>query len=252
MLNVELRGVVLNVTLNRPEVRNALNDAVISELLNVFTSLHPSVRVVILSGADPAFCAGGDLDWMRRAADYTEDQNYRDAYQLALLFEAIATCKPLVVARVNGHAFGGGAGLVAACDVAFAVESAKFSFSEVKLGLVAATIARHVVPKIGVGNSRWLFASGEIFPATTALQVGLVHDVLPDMEALDNRVAAVLQSALSSGPEAIALSKKLALDERMNPEGGARLLAQVRSTSEAFEGIDAFLTKRPASFVVKP
>lgn len=252
MLNVEMRESVLHVTLARPEVRNALSDALIGELLTTFTSLNPAVRAVILTGDGSAFCAGGDLEWMRRAAGYSEDQNFRDAYQLALLFEAMTTCKPYVIARVNGHAFGGGAGLVAACDAAIAVEDAKFSFSEVKLGLVPATISRHVIPKIGAGNARWLFASGEIFSAQVARQIGLVHDVTATEEALDERVAALLQNVLSSGPEAVAISKKLAQSERYEPEEGARLLAQVRSTPEAQEGIEAFLNKQKASFVVKP
>lgn len=249
MLSVETQGPLLKVTLNRPEVRNALSDTLIAELLQTFQSVPKETRVVLLTGADPAFCAGGDLEWMRRASGYTPEQNYQDALVLAQLFEAISQCHAVVVARVNGHAFGGGAGLVAACDVAIASDKALFCFSEAKLGLIAATISRHVLPKIGRGNARWLLSTAEAFSAEVALRVGLVHAVCTKDE-LDARVQETLNAILSTGPEAAYQSKLLALGEVMSPEEGARRLSNIRQTEEAQEGIAAFLEKRPPAFKV--
>jgi enoyl-CoA hydratase/carnithine racemase len=188
---------------------------------------------------------------MRRASGYTEEQNYQDALKLAELFERIATCKPIVIAKVNGHAFGGGAGIVACCDVAVSADKALFSFSEVKLGLIAATISRFVVPKIGQGHARALFSTGDIFGADHALRIGLVHEVGPK-EDLDEMVTKKLKAILAAGPESAYASKMLAQNPFLDPSTGARALAERRSTPEAQEGIAAFLEKRKASFVVEP
>lgn len=251
MLNVEWEGPVARITLQRPEVRNALSDHLIAALTEAFRNLPPTVRAVVLTGDGSAFCAGGDLEWMRRAAAYTTEQNYEDALKLAQLFEAIATCKAVVIARVNGHAFGGGAGLVAACDVAVSTDSALFSFSEVKLGLIAATISRHVLPKIGAGHARALFATGEVFSAHYAEKIGLVHTVTGPGE-LDGAIQSKLKAILAAGPDAAHASKMLAQQPPMEMEAGARMLAERRATEEAREGISAFLEKRKASFVVEP
>lgn len=251
MLKVESKGPVTTITLDRPEVRNALSDTLIAELNTAFASLDPATRAVVLTGADPAFCAGGDLEWMRRASGYTEEQNYQDALKLAELFERIATCKPIVIAKVNGHAFGGGAGIVACCDVAVSAEKALFSFSEVKLGLIAATISRFVVPKIGQGHARALFSTGDVFSADHALRIGLVHEV-GTKDELDEMVAKKLKAILSAGPESAYASKMLSQNPYLDPSTGARALAERRSTPEAQEGIAAFLEKRKASFVVEP
>ena len=249
MLTVDSQGAVTTITLNRPEVRNALSDELILALGESIQSVGSATRAIVLTGADPAFCAGGDLEWMRRAANYTTEQNYEDALKLAELFQTIATCKPIVVARVNGHAFGGGAGLVACCDVAVMHPKALMSFSEVKLGLVAATISRYVVPKVGQGHARHLFSTGEVFGADHALRIGMVHAVGED---LDELVASKLKAILAAGPEAAYASKMLAQDPPLSPELGARMLAERRATPEAKEGISAFLEKRKASFVVEP
>lgn len=251
MLRTESNGPVLNVTLARPEVRNALSDALIAELRSLFLGLDSSVRAVVLTGDDPAFCAGGDLEWMRRAAAYTEEQNFQDALRLAELFEAMATCRAVVITAVNGHAFGGGAGLVAASDVAITSDKALFCFSEARLGLLAATISRHVLPKIGPGNARWLFSTAEAFSAEVALRIGLVHDVVAK-EDLAARVSKTVEAILTVGPNAAHESKRLAQRDRMELEEGARLLATIRATPEASEGISAFLEKRPANYVTKP
>src|SRR5579871_3720374 len=141
MLKIEPDGPILRLTLDRPEVRNALNDELLDALFDAFTSLPPGTRAVILTGEGKSFCAGGDLEWMRKAASYTEEENFLDALRVARLMESIAQCPALVIARVNGHSFGGGCGLVAASDVAVCSTDALFSFSEVKLGLVPATIS---------------------------------------------------------------------------------------------------------------
>ncbi|MBL8060546.1 MAG: enoyl-CoA hydratase/isomerase family protein [Chthonomonas sp.] len=249
MLTVEANGPVTTITLNRPEVRNALSDHLIAALTEAFRGVSTETRAIVLTGADPAFCAGGDLEWMKRAASYTTEENIADALKLAELFQAIATCKPIVVARVNGHAFGGGAGLVACCDAAVMAPKALMSFSEVKLGLIAATISRFVVPKIGQGHARHLFSTGEVFGADHALRIGMVHAVGDD---LDDLVNAKLKAILAAGPESAYASKMLAQDPALEPDVGARLLAERRATAEAKEGISAFLEKRKASFVVEP
>jgi enoyl-CoA hydratase/carnithine racemase len=244
MLKVESEGSILRVTLNRPEVKNAFNAELIANLSETFETLPAGTRVVVLSGAGETFCAGGDLNWMRQAADYTVEQNEADALLLARLFQRIATCPAVVIAVVRGACFGGGCGLVAASDVAFAEADTKFSFSEVKLGLVPATISPFVLPKIGAGHARHLFATGEIFDTRHALRIGLVHREFGD-DALD----LTIKSVLASGPEAVAAAKRLASQPPLSLEAAARLLAETRAGDEAREGIAAFLEKRRASFV---
>jgi methylglutaconyl-CoA hydratase len=243
-------GVVTRITLNRPEVRNAFNDELIARLTDAFTGLKQEVRAVVLQGEGKAFCAGGDLDWMRRAAGYDEEKNYQDALKLANLFKSIAHSPAVVIARVQGAAFGGGCGLVAAADVAICSDETRFSFSEVKLGLIPGTISQYVVPKIGSGHSRALFSTGEVFGADKALRIGLVHEVgtVPD---LDKLVEAKLESILASGPKACAAAKQLALESPLGLEEAARRLARARSSEEGREGVAAFLEKRKPSFYVE-
>ncbi len=250
MLRAQQDGPVLRLALDRPDVRNAFNDDLIAALTESFVGLGPETRVVVLSGEGKAFSAGGDLEWMRRAAAYTEEQNAEDAIRLGRLFEAIATCPALVVARVHGAAFGGGCGLVAASDVAVAAEGTLFAFSEVRLGLIPATISAFVVPKIGAGHARALFATGEAFDAAHALRIGLVHGVTPP-DGLDEAVEAKVATVLKNGPQAVAAAKRLVLDLPMPMDHLARLLARARSSEEGREGVAAFLDKRPASFVVE-
>lgn len=251
MLNVESNGPVLRVTLNRPEVRNAFDDELIAQLAAVFEHVAEEVRVVVVSGAGETFCAGGDLNWMRRAAGYTVEQNEADALSLARLFQSIVDCHAVVIAKVQGAAFGGGCGLVAAADVAVAAQDTKFSFSEVKLGLVPATISPFVLPKIGPGHARHLFTTGEIFEADHALRIGLVHDAVVRAD-LDAAVAKRVKGVLSSGPRAVASAKRLAQREPLSLAAAARLLAETRAGDEAREGIAAFLDRRKASYVVEP
>jgi len=250
MILVKTEGPVCYVTLNRPEVRNAFNDELIAELTRVFSSMDSSVRAVVLAGEGKSFCAGGDLEWMRRAATYSEEQNYEDALKLAGLFKSIAECPAVVIAKVHGAAFGGGCGLVAASDVAVAAEDATFAFSEVRLGLIPGTISIYVIPKIGEGHARALFSTGEAFGAEKALRIGLVHDV-GSKEDLDSLVKAKLKAVLSAGPRATTLSKKLVLEGPLSPEECARRLSQARASEEGKEGVAAFLERRKASFVIE-
>ena len=249
MLRVEPDGPLLRITLNRPEVRNAFNDEVIAALYTAFTQVKTGgIRAVLLAAEGDAFCAGGDLQWMKKAASYTEEENVEDALKLARLFEAMVNCPAVIIARVQGAAFGGGCGLVCASDVAVASEKALFAFSEVRLGLVPATISPFVIPKIGHGHARALFSTGEAFDANHALRIGLVHEVTND---LDKAIDKKLKTILSAGPRAVAESKKLAQGHPMSLEDASRLLAKYRSGAEGKEGVAAFLEKRKANFVVE-
>lgn len=249
MLRVENDGLVKRITLDRPDVRNAFNDDLIAQLTAQFQDIG-TARVVVLSGEGKSFSAGGDLDWMRKASDYTEEQNYQDAMKLGRLFEAIVGCPAIVVARVHGAAFGGGCGLVACADVAVAEENTQFAFSEVRLGLVPATISVYVLPKIGAGNARWLFTTGEAFGASTAQRIGLVHDVTNIVD-LDAAVERKVDQILKVGPRAAALAKKLCVEGPYSMDDSARLLARARAGEEGREGVAAFLDKRSASYVAR-
>lgn len=248
MLKVERNGPVLRVQLNRPEVRNALNDDLIAGLYQVFTTVSPDIRAIVIGGEGAAFCAGGDLEWMKKAATYTEEQNIRDAMMVSKLWAAVQNCHAFTIANVHGAAMGGGSGLVACCDVAIATEDSKFAFSEVKLGLIPATIGPFVVDKIGKGHARALFATGEIFSAQRAFEIGLVHEVVAskDREAV---IAKKLRNVLSAGPKAVAGAKKLVIDMPLSYDETANRLAAFRASEEGQEGLGAFLEKRTAKFV---
>lgn len=250
MLNVESQGPVLKVTLNRPDVRNAFNSELISSLTQAFRSMDESVRAVVLRGEGKAFCAGGDLNWMREAATYTREQNRDDALRLAELFEAMIACPAVIVAQIHGAAFGGGTGLVACADVAVAAHGTKFSFSEVRLGLVPATISPHVITKIGSGHARALFTTGEVFETEKALRIGLIHDSCEE-SALSDVVKAKVNDVLRNGPRSVARSKQLALEDRLEKQAAAQLLAEVRAGDEAQAGIAAFLDKQAAPYVTQ-
>lgn len=243
MLIVE-PGVVRQVRLNRPEVRNAFN-------LDLIEALHAAfdepARVVVLSGQGRAFCAGGDLDWMRRAGQAGVEQNRAEALRLAELFAKIAAFPGIVIARVHGAVMGGGAGLVAAADVALAERTTQFCFSEARLGLVPATISPFVVPKIGAGHARALFATAASFGADHALRIGLVHEVA-DEANLNAATDRWVRAALQCGPEAASACKVLAQQAPLGTEEAAMLLAETRSNPEAREGLSAFLEKRRPTF----
>lgn len=248
MLKVDREGAVLRVKLNRPEVRNALNDELIDAIYQLFSTVSPEIRAIVLSGEGPAFCAGGDLEWMKKAANYTEEQNVADAMRISKMFSAIRDCAAVTIANVHGAAMGGGGGVVAACDVAISTEDAKFGFTEVKLGLIPATISPFVIDRIGPGHARALFATGELFDAHRAFHIGLVHEVVAskDMVAATN---SKLRAVLAAGPKSVHGAKRLVLDAPLTAEETARRLAAARASEEGQAGIGAFLEKKKAPFV---
>lgn len=248
MLDKKVEGSVLHVTINRPEVRNAFNDELIAALSDTFAN-PGGARAIVIRGEGPAFCAGGDLQWMTKAATYTREQNIADALLLAQMLDNAARCPAVVMAKVHGAAFGGGCGLVAACDVAVALPGTKFAFSEVKLGLIPATISNIVIQKIGQGHARSLFATGEVFESEKALRIGLVHDLATDPYDAEQILQAKLKAVLAAGPQAVHKAKHLALDAPFALEETAARLADARASDEGKEGVAAFLAKRSASFV---
>src|SRR5262245_37349509 len=202
-------GPLATLTLNRPEAHNAFDAAMIGELRHTFAALadDDAARVVILTGAGASFCAGADINWMRASLEWTIEQNVADAEALADLFEAAWNLPKPLIGRISGAALGGGAGLVACCDLAVASEAARFGFSEVKLGLIPAVIARYVVPKIGVSQARVLFVSGEQFTAERAFEIGLIH-AIAGADDLDATVHSLATRMLSSAPQAVGAAKR--------------------------------------------
>src|SRR5436190_15690061 len=219
MLNVETNGAIATVTLNRPEVHNAFNDELIAKITRVFQELgrDPAVRVIVLRSTGKSFSAGGDLNWMKRAATYTPEENLRDLRDGAEMFLTVARCPKLVIARVHARALGGGSGLVAACDIAVAVESAEFGFPETKIGLLPAIIGPFVIARIGMPNAREYFLTGERFPAARAKEIGLVQYVTVDEAAMDKLIEGRIAEALTASPAAIAAAKELIFDISNRP-----------------------------------
>jgi methylglutaconyl-CoA hydratase len=239
------------VKLNRPEVHNALDDRVIADVTASLERIgaDPGVRLVILTGQGASFCAGADLNWMRRTAEYTYEQNLADAQALARMLHILNTLPRPTLAVVNGPAYGGGVGLVACCDIAVAADTAKFSLSEVRLGLIPATISPYVLRKIGESNARRYFLTGEVFEGAEAEKLGLVHEVVPAAE-LAGAAAWFVKRLREGGPRAQGAAKQLiarvagaAIDEALM-EDTARRIAEQRATPEGKEGAEAFLAKR--------
>lgn len=243
---VSREGPVATLTLDRPDRRNALDPALLAALADAIGAVAGDVRVVVLTGAGSAFSAGADLEWMRASRDLPGKRNLEDAAAMAAAFDAIDACPKAVIARVNGPAIGGGAGLVACADVAVAVEGTRFAFAEARLGLLPASIAPYVVRRIGPGHARELFTSGRPFDAEEARSLGLVHHVVA-AEDLDARVETLAESFLACGPEAIARNKRLLRDMTAAlalPDLPDRI-AEARASDEGQEGATAFLEKRP-------
>jgi methylglutaconyl-CoA hydratase len=246
------------VTLNRAARKNAFDAELIAALHEAFETLHGAegVRVVFLHGAGGTFCAGADLEWMKAAVDHTEADNRDDALQLARMLKSLWDMPALTVALVEGGAFGGGAGLVAACDLAVSTQDARFMFSEVRLGLVAATISPYVVAAIGPRAARGLFATGRLFDAAHAEKIGLVTEVVADLAALDAARDRMGAEMLACAPEAVADSKRLVEDVAFKAidhglmEETARRIARARVSEEGQEGVRAFLQKRKPSWAV--
>jgi methylglutaconyl-CoA hydratase len=243
-------GAVATVTLTRPDSHNALNAALVEELTRLFEELADDerVRVVVLEGEGRSFCAGADVGYMRDTARLSYEENLEDARRLATMFWVLDECPKPVVAKVGGAAIGGGAGLVAAADVAVAEEGARFAFSEVRLGIAPATIAPFVVRKVGVSHARSLFLTGERFGARRAREIGLVHEVAPEAD-LDAAVEEKVEDLLRGGPMAQATVKGLLLrletTEPMEQPGlTARVISELRTGEEGQEGLAAFLERR--------
>lgn len=242
----------VTVTMNRPAKRNAFNDDLISALEEAFQTLKGAegVRVVFVRGAGSAFSAGADLDWMRAAADRTESDNRADAFALARMLKELHDLPALTVALVDGGAFGGGAGLAAACDLAVATREAKFSFSEARLGLIPATISPYVIEAIGPRTARALFATARVFDAAYAEKIGLVSEVVEDAAGLSDAAHRIAAEILACGPEAVAGSKKLVEDvagrviDHAMMEMTAQRIAAFRVSGEGQEGVRAFLERR--------
>ena len=249
-LTLQFERGVETVTLNRPEVRNAFNDEVIAELTAVFAEIakRPEVRCVVLAGNGPAFCAGADLNWMKRMAGYSRDDNLADARELERLMRSLHEFPRPVIAVVQGAAFGGAVGLVSCCDIALASDAASFCLSEVKLGLAPAVISPYVVAAIGARQAGRYFLSAERFTATTAREIGLVHEVVP-ATALAQAADDMIATLLANGPVALMACK--ALLRKVAPAASAEvatwtteLIASLRTSQEGQEGLSAFFAKR--------
>jgi methylglutaconyl-CoA hydratase len=254
-LDISRDGAVARVFLNRPDVRNAFNDAVIAELTAAFRGLgtDASVRAIVLGGHGKAFCAGGDLNWMRAMADYSWQQNRADAQALADMLWTLYTCPVPVVGRVHGDCYAGGVGLASVCDVLVAAEGMHFCLSEAKLGLLPATIGPYVVRALGQQASRRYFVTAERFSAAEAHRLGFVHE-LAHPETIDATVDAIVQTLVANGPAAVRASKQLVRDLAGAPltaelrADTARRIADIRASDEGRDGVQAFLHKRKPSW----
>lgn len=255
---VAVNGAVATITLNRAQVHNAFDDALIADLTAALEDCerNPAVRAVVLTGAGASFSAGADLNWMRGMAAASEADNRADSLRLATLMRTLNFLGKPTIARVNGSAYGGGVGLVACCDLAIGVDGAKFSLSEVKLGLVPAVISPYVIAAIGLRHARRLFVSGEVFHAAQAARIGLLHEtVAPDQ--LDAAIERALHFLAKGGPVAQAEAKRLALavggmtreSAEREDTVNAELIARLRVSAEGQHGLAAFLDKRAPAWV---
>jgi methylglutaconyl-CoA hydratase len=255
-IETQIQQSVAIIWLNRPDVRNAMNDVMIAELNDAVSAAtqDDAIRAIVLAGRGKAFCAGGDLNWMRKAKDMTPEQAVADSMHLAGLLQTIYESPKPTLARVQGSAFAGAMGLVAACDVAIAAHSAKFCLSEVKLGLIPAMISPYVIKAIGERQARRYFLSAEVFDAAEAYRIGFVHDLCPE-EELDARINAMLGALLLGAPQALNKAKQLIRDVQGQKistalaNDTANRIAQCRASDEAQEGIAAFFEKRKPGWV---
>lgn len=254
---LEIKDKVATVTLNRPEVHNAFDETVIARLTAVFEDLaaRDDVRAVILQSHGKNFSAGGDMNWMKRAAAYTEEQNYDDALNLANMLNALYSLPQVTIALVQGAAMGGGMGLACCCDIVIADSDAVFALSEVKIGLIPATIGPYVMAALGPRQCRRFFQTGERITAQKALEIGLVHEIAQRPEDRDYILQGILKAVAANGPAAMRAAKQLAGDlagAEINEgllQKTAKRIAQIRATDEAREGLSAFLEKRKANWI---
>jgi methylglutaconyl-CoA hydratase len=255
-LTVSVQDRIARITLTRPEVRNAFNDDVIQQLKAAFEDLgaRDDVRAVVLAAVGPAFCAGADLNWMRRMADYTREENVADAGQLAAMLRAIYECPKPTIAAVQGDVFAGGMGLVAACDMAVSVDSATYCLSEVKLGLIPATISPYVIRAMGARASHRYFLTAERFSAQEAHRIGFVHELV-GADALDAKVNELAQALASASPAAVKACKRLVQDVAERTIDGELIaatvqgIANIRASEQGREGVQSFLQKRKPAWL---
>ena len=258
-IRISAQGGIATVVLSRPDVRNAFNDEVIAELSQAFIQLgdDPQVRAIVLMAEGPAFCAGADLNWMRRMADYSREENEQDAEKLAFMLRTIYECPKPTIARVQGDVYAGGMGLVACCDMAVSVDTANYCLSEVKLGLIPATIGPYVIRAMGPRASHRYFLTAERFSAAEALRIGFVHEVVP-ADQLDASVNTWVQALLAASPNAIKECKKLVqyvADRditRLLIDHTVKAIADIRASDEGKEGVQSFLNKRKPAWMVNP
>ncbi|MFL5649658.1 MAG: enoyl-CoA hydratase-related protein [Chloroflexota bacterium] len=254
-------GTVARVTLARPDVHNAFDATLIATLRTTFTGLAREgparLRVVVLAGEGPSFCAGADIDWMRAAMALDTEGNEQDAMAMADMFEALDTCPVPVIARVHGAALGGGMGLCAVSDIVVAESGARFGFTETRLGILPSVISPFVIAKIGESNARALFPGGRRFDATRAARIGLVHEIVEGEAALDAAVETAVADVLAAGPTAARAAKAVVREVRGLGHGSAkwhtaRVIARQRTSEEAQEGFRAFVEKRPPAWAPEP
>ena len=258
-IRISAQGGIATVVLSRPDVRNAFNDEVIAELSQAFIQLgdDPQVRAIVLMAEGPAFCAGADLNWMRRMADYSREENEQDAEKLAFMLRTIYECPKPTIARVQGDVYAGGMGLVACCDMAVSVDTANYCLSEVKLGLIPATIGPYVIRAMGPRASHRYFLTAERFSAAEARRIGFVHEVVP-ADQLDATVNTWVQALLAASPNAIKECKKLVqyvADRditRLLIDHTVKAIADIRASDEGKEGVQSFLNKRKPAWMVNP
>ncbi len=253
----EVDGPLGILTLNKPERHNAFDEMLIAEITAGLRELekNPQVRAVVLSSTGKSFCAGADLNWMKRAAGYTPEENLRDSRNLATLLSTLNELSKPTVARIQGPAYGGGVGLVAACDIAIATFEAQFALTEVKLGIIPSVISPYVIAAIGERYARRYMLTAERFSASEAYRIGLVHEIVPDEAGLDEAVGEIVESLLKNGPRAQSECKALIrvvagqpIDEATIEETAQRI-TRVRASAEGKEGLTAFLEKRKPNWI---
>ena len=256
-LTISYEGAVARITLTQPDIRNAFSDEVIAEITAAFIDVgaRADVRAVVLAAQGPAFCAGANLNWMRRMADYTHAENVADAAKLAEMLRVIYECPKPTIARVQGDVYAGGMGLVAACDMAVAVDTAGFCLSEVKLGLIPATISPYVIRAMGARAAHRYFLTAERFDAAEALRMGFVHEVVAPA-LLDAKIDALLKALTSASPNAVRACKKLVINVAEREINASLIhstvqgIAEIRASAEGKEGVQAFLNKRKPGWLV--
>lgn len=255
-LKLSLDGAIARIWLDQPDARNAFDDIVIAELTQAFTEAGAAaqVKAIVLGANGPAFCAGANLNWMRRMADYTRDENIADAGKLAAMLRTIAECPKPTIVRVQGDVYAGGMGLVAACDMAVSVDTAWYCLSEVKIGLVPATISPYVLRAMGTRASQRYFLTAERFTAAEAHRIGFVHEVVA-ADALDAKVDELVKALTGASPAAVRACKQLIADVAGREIDDALIaqtvegIADIRASDEGREGVQAFLQKRKPSWL---